>query len=277
MRTVALRTGVALVMLAVSWGAAIGSDVSRSGFLVAEDHPAAKPPEVAVTNTQRGRPWQIVWLEAERDLSPWKARILAGIRKTEGAAAAVVPLVPLDIVVEAVPGGNTIPEIGLVGHAPRKGVIFLTVDPANPNFESHLDEEVPEHIAHELHHTLRWRAIGYGKTLGEVLVSEGLADHFAVELFIGTRNLSEHALSNYQLQAVIAKAKPELDKAGYNHFAWFYGTNQAAVPRWAGYTLGFRIVEAYLARHPTARPSGLASTPAKEILREIPPFCTRSS
>ncbi|MES0476805.1 MULTISPECIES: DUF2268 domain-containing putative Zn-dependent protease [Citrobacter freundii complex] len=42
-----------------------------------------------------------------------------------------------------------------------------------------------------LHHAARWQGPGYGSTLGEALVSKGLADHFSLELFGGEPELWE--------------------------------------------------------------------------------------
>jgi uncharacterized protein YjaZ len=87
---------------------------------------------------------------------------------------------------------------------------------------------------------------GYGITLGEALVTEGLADHFAAEAFPDTPpQPCDHALSAEQEAELWRKAQPILDvPGGYNHPVWFRGGG--SLPRWAGYTLGYRIAKAYL-------------------------------
>ena len=56
----------------------------------------------------------------------------------------------------------------------------MTLDPDNPNFAASLEGgAVHRHIVHEVHHCLRMAGPGYGWTLGEALVSEGLAGQFA--------------------------------------------------------------------------------------------------
>jgi uncharacterized protein YjaZ len=42
------------------------------------------------------------------------------------------------------------------------------------------------------------------------------------------------------------KAKSEFSSKEYNHSVWFFGSNEDSIPRWAAYSLGFRIVEDYL-------------------------------
>jgi uncharacterized protein YjaZ len=85
---------------------------------------------------------------------------------------------------------------------------------------------------------------GYGITLGEALVTEGLADHFAAEAFPDTPPQPwDHALSAEQEAELWRKAQPILDvPGGYNHPVWF--RDSGSLPRWAGYTLGYRIAEA---------------------------------
>lgn len=60
----------------------------------------------------------------------------------------------------------------------------LTIDPANPNFAHSLrDGDLRRAVAHEAHRCMRMAGPGYGWSLGEALVSEGLAGHFASRLF----------------------------------------------------------------------------------------------
>ena len=88
--------------------------------------------------------------------------------------------------------------------------------------------------------------LGYGTTLAEVFVTEGLADHFVAEAFPDTPPQPwDHALSGEQETELWRRAQSVLDVPhGYDHQAWFFGGGD--LPRWAGYTLGYRIAEAYL-------------------------------
>ena len=56
-------------------------------------------------------------------------------------------------------------------------------------------------------------------------------------------------------------ARPELDSATYDHERWFFGPT-ATLPRWTGYTLGYRLVESYQAAHAGATAAQLVDTPA---------------
>jgi hypothetical protein len=127
--------------------------------------------------------WQVHWLEAEGDLAPWRERIAAEIEVARTAVAGVLPPFRLDILVERVTGA-VIPEVGTTGRAYRPSLCGLTVDPLNPNFAASLDTgDIRRTIAHEVHHCRRFAGPGYGRTLGEAIVSEGLAGQFAGTLF----------------------------------------------------------------------------------------------
>jgi hypothetical protein len=144
---------------------------------------------------------------------------------------------------------RAIPEIGVGGFAdPEDGDVFVSIDGAPPGgLKAALETWIPATLAHELHHSSRIRVgPGYGITLAEALVTEGLADHFVAESFPDTPPQPwDHALSGDQETELWQEAQSVLEvPRGYDHRAWFLGG--ADLPRWAGYTLGYRIAEAYL-------------------------------
>lgn len=184
--------------------------------------------------------WRLHWLEAEGDLGPWRDRIAAEIAATETIVACLVPPPRLDILVQRL-AGRGIPEIGMVGMAWRKGLFGLTVDPDNPAFEAALgDGTLRRQVAHEVHHCLRMGACGYGMTLAEALVSEGLAGQFVAHLFGSPPEPWECAVDDATLRAHVPD-DAALGDTAYGHAAWFYGRD-GRYPRWLGYTLGYRIV-----------------------------------
>ncbi len=68
----------------------------------------------------------------------------------------------------------------------------VTLDPDNPNFAASLaNGELRKTLTHELHHSFRHAMCGYGFRLGEVLVTEGLADAFDAEINGGDGNRVE--------------------------------------------------------------------------------------
>jgi Predicted Zn-dependent protease (DUF2268) len=149
----------------------------------------------------------------------------------------------------ALDSSRSIPEIGVGGFTdPSNGTVSIWIDDTPPGgLKAVLETWIPAALAHELHHSSRVRTgPGYGSTLAEALVTEGLADHFVTEAFPDTPPQPwDHALSAEQETELWRKAQSVLeDPDGYDHWSWFLGGGD--LPRWAGYTLGYRIAEAYL-------------------------------
>lgn len=208
--------------------------------------------------------WHLHWLEAEGELTPWRDRIAVEIETARMAVAGVLPPFRLDILVERV-AGAVIPEIGTTGRAYRPGLCSLTVDPLNPNFGPSLESgDIRRTIAHEVHHCRRFAGPGYGRTLGEAIVSEGLAGQFAGRLFDAPPEPWECALDDTALRAHLPSAA-ELRAPNQDHAGWFFGAG-GRHPRWLGYTLGYRIVGDWLAANPVLDGETWVTVPAAVVL-----------
>jgi hypothetical protein len=150
---------------------------------------------------------------------------------------------------------KTIRQIGVGGFTdPRSGNVSIWIERRPPGgLRRALETWLPGSVAHELHHSSRIRTgPGYGNTLAEALVSEGLADHFTEEAFPKTPPQPwDHSLTKAQEKSLWRAARGVLDiPDGYDHEAWFVGGGNA--PRWAGYSLAYDIVGAYLDHHRSA-------------------------
>jgi len=151
-----------------------------------------------------------------------------------------------------------IPEWGMGGLTLGPNDVEIAVDPGFPGLAEALPEHLPQLVAHELHHCVRWQGLGYPyATLLEALATEGLADHFAVELLAAPIPPWSDAFAESETAFYLARARPELDSPTYDHPAWFLGARPADLPRWTGYTVGFRLVRDYLEGHPGATAAGL--------------------
>ena len=199
-------------------------------------------------------------LNAQKKLTAHAEWLQTTLASTYAKAKRLMPLPPLDVVVKA--GTSVIPEKGHAGFCPEAGVVYITVDPENNAFCKNYAHSIERMFDHELHHAARWEGPGYGLTLGEALVSEGLAGHFALELFGGEPELWERLRSDI-VKPYTSQLHDSWQRTDYDHNAWFFGTGD--LPRWLGYTAGFNLISRYLAVSPHLKASMLANINAEEF------------
>jgi hypothetical protein len=164
----------------------------------------------------------------------------------------------------------SIPEVGVGGFTDlTTGVVTMSLDPSFSGFGTTLRVWLPLTLAHELDHAQRTlHGPGYGDTLLQAMVSEGMADAFARQVFPHAPPIPwDHVLNRVEVYLLWRLARTRLgerqDSAA--HAMWFYGTGR--VPRWAGYTIGRDIVESYLGRRPGVTAAQIVRLPARRILR----------
>ncbi|MEM9013301.1 MAG: DUF2268 domain-containing putative Zn-dependent protease [Pseudomonadota bacterium] len=205
--------------------------------------------------------WTLHWLEAAGDLGPWREAIAAEILATRDMIAERMAPPRLDILIQRMRNGG-IPEIGMVGYAHRASLFSLVVDPENTAFAPSLGNgTLRRQVAHEVHHCLRMGGLGNGWSLGDALVSEGLAGHFVRWLFATPPELWEDAVPAEELRAHLPSAE-DLAAESYDHPAWFFGTG-GQKPRWLGYTLGYRMVGAWW---DAPDPDTIVDVPAETVI-----------
>ena len=160
---------------------------------------------------------------------------------------------------------HVIPETGMVGYSPTADRAFLSIDPENKNLSKSFGVEFLATLGHELHHCSRHNGPGYGKTLKEALISEGLACHFETELRDGAGPFYASTLSRNECSEFFKRMSPELEIEKYNHNAWFFGSKKLKIPKHCGYSVDYNLVNNYIAKNNIAA-SKLWSTSAVEIL-----------
>jgi uncharacterized protein YjaZ len=153
----------------------------------------------------------------------------------------------------------------MVGRAYRQTLFSLAVDPDNPKFEPSLhDGTTRRQVAHEVHHCLRYAGPGYGRSLGEALVSEGLAGLFAGRLFNAPPEPWERAVDDIEAWRLFPD-RATLAAATYDHNAWFFGSG-GRYPRWLGYTLGYMVVGRWLRTVPEVDGATMVNVAAEKVL-----------
>lgn len=192
--------------------------------------------------------------------------IHAVLTATLEAVYPTLPITGVTITLRPDPA-QAIAGYGAGGVTPDARTVHLFLDPSFPTLDEVIAQRLGPLLAHELHHAIRWRNPGYGATLFEAMISEGLADHFAVETLGVPAPPWSDGFGRDSTAYYLALARPEFDSRSYDHSAWFFDTSPT-LPRWTGYTLGFRLVETYLAAHPGATAAQLVGTPAPSFRPE---------
>ncbi|MGP9528762.1 DUF2268 domain-containing protein [Glutamicibacter sp. AOP5-A2-18] len=164
---------------------------------------------------------------------------------------------------------------GLSAFGGISGYITITIWPT-PQVLKRLEAIV----VHELHHNVRYSPDGImwdplTVTVGEQVISEGLADVFAAEMFGDSGYTHFVSASTYSDDEVLAKVVSGLHITGMQNFtAWVHGDATArllgadpvGLPTGAGYAAGARLVQAYLDSTGTTAAQSIG-TPLDEVLR----------
>lgn len=161
----------------------------------------------------------------------------------------------------------TIPEVGVGGFTnPESGVVTVSIDPnSRIGIAQTLRVWLPLTLAHELDHSARiLGGPGYGNTLVETIVTEGIADEFSRSLHPDAPAIPwDNALKASQEHDLWATAQGQTTSFAL-HAEWFFGTGR--VPRWAGYTLGAHLVAAYRAKNAAVPWADVTRLPAPQIV-----------
>jgi hypothetical protein len=189
-------------------------------------------------------------------------------RKVHARVERFLPHTWPDIVIDARPGPRNLIAAG--GHAePGSGFVYVEIYPQfHGDFETQLPFDFRNALVHELNHSHRiWDGPGYGRTLLEAFISEGLAEAFTLQMYPKAELLSESALTPEEKRSIWPMARPLLHErdTSEGHDRWFFGKGD--LPNATGYSLGLSIVQSYLQHHPREKASDLTLMPAKKIFR----------
>ncbi|WP_094540419.1 DUF2268 domain-containing putative Zn-dependent protease [Brucella grignonensis] len=206
--------------------------------------------------------WFLHWLTASGGLEEFQEHISIEIAEAFRTLEHFVLPPKFDTLLDR--SIHVIPEIGILGRAHNSMLFSLNFDPENPNFKpSLIDGTLQRQLLHETHHCMRMAGPGYGWTLGEALVSEGLAGHFVQYLMNTPSELWESAV-NIDVLNAHRPSVAELQSTDYNHAEWFFGRGR--FPRWLGYSMGFELVRLWRETVQPATQAQWINTPSNEIL-----------
>ena len=153
---------------------------------------------------------------------------------------------------------------GVSGFTPGAGRVWIQIYP-----EGDWQVQIGPAIAHEYHHSVRMallqEPVAETNLIGG-MVLEGLADSFTRVLY-PDRPLDPwiDALTREQETAAWEVMQPYLEITGDTIASFLFGRRDD-LPRWAGYTIGFHIVQAFLQRNPEASVASWTPLDSREIL-----------
>ena len=182
--------------------------------------------------------WQLHPLNARHGLTLILPELRAVAKDAVAQVEAVTDLPEFDLVVRSEPGAG-VADWGVAGYAPAPGVIDVTLDPGRWT-----PAALTRTLVHEMHHLIRWDGPGYGRSLGESLVSEGLAGHFVTDILGGPPDPWDAVTC---ASGTVRRAITEWAHPTYDHDEWFRGRGK--MRRWTGYGLGHQLVAAHLDRN----------------------------
>lgn len=205
-------------------------------------------------------------LAAGGRLEKYKDRIMKTAKESVKIIGKKIPLHDVDVVFYDNPE-NVIPHLGIGGYTQTPEMVLVSLNPKFKHFEKTISAEIIRTLTHELNHCMRMKAVGYGNTLFEAMVSEGLADHFELQITKKKPQAWDTILTAKHFRSMKKKAQKEFNNKKYNHAEWFFGSNDRKIPKWTGYAIGFKVVGEYLRNNPDKKPSQLFAAKAEEFAK----------
>jgi uncharacterized protein YjaZ len=209
-------------------------------------------------------------LDALSEANAWQ-RTTRALEKGKAVFAGYAERIPLDSVVFGLLLADTPDTLGIGGYTGFGGIPgwIMTVY-GRPN--AYNLARIEACTVHELHHSALGAAFPASPmiaSVGAYIVGEGLAESFAAELhgeaLIGPWVTEFDAALVDDARQLIGGA---LDKTGFDVVRqYIFGSEEAGVPPYAGYAIGYRVVQAYLRR--TGQSVAAATfVPAQRIIAE---------
>lgn len=157
---------------------------------------------------------------------------------------------------------------GIAGVTAGRGRIILRIHP-DANWRAAL----PYVLAHEMHHSY-WLQHHFDPkqpfTLADYLMLEGRADYFAGTLFTHPAPWTA-ALDAANYNTAWRTLSKQLNATDWATLQGaMFGSAQAGIPAWSGYTIGYRLVSDRMARAPKLDLKTMTSAPTSEFIPPSP-------
>ncbi|MCB9018698.1 MAG: hypothetical protein H6546_00020 [Chitinophagales bacterium] len=154
----------------------------------------------------------------------------------------------LDVTVSPFEKGEA-PSSGIGGWGINRYRVEILLDTERQDIINVIRSEFPSVLAHEVHHIKRMELKLPGDTLAEHLIYEGLACHF--EQIINGGNLPSlfKGIENNCWQSILTKMQPMLGRKDFHFPDYFYCHDSELYPKYAGYWVGFNLVDQYIKKN----------------------------
>lgn len=154
---------------------------------------------------------------------------------------------------------ETIPELGVGGYTYGPHVVMVAIDPDSSNLN---EQQIFSTLVHEFHHVIRWRGPGCQGDLGDMLVSEGLAQLFEEEVTGIKPIYGRVPITSPEVE----KVKVEVHRETFSQAKWFFGADE--ISRWFGYAFGYQICRMY-AESSSRSAADLINVSTSDVLEAI--------
>jgi len=186
--------------------------------------------------------------------------VAAGLKR---ASAALPGAERTTVCIQAVALNSAIEHMRGVSGVSLGGRIKIFVHPTIAGFA-----RVEYIAAHEYHHEVARMRLppGWSRDPLEAIVAEGKADAFAVRLFPRLSPPHTDPLTGDEKRRVWAMFQQQLATPTGSFRDDFMFGGAEGMPQWAGYRLGFEMVNSYLQAHPDLSIQTWTMLPAREFL-----------
>lgn len=136
---------------------------------------------------------------------------------------------------------QVIPETGMSGYTPNRNLVYLYVDSGVEISE----DETFYTLMHEFSHAKRYEKQGYGETLFDSMIFEGIGVALEDEESSGQGSFLSNYIKDKDNRALFEKVASSFDEHDFDRFYWFIQESDD-MPRWTGYRVGYYIVTEFM-------------------------------
>jgi hypothetical protein len=157
----------------------------------------------------------------------------------------------VDITVTPFYKGEESPS-GIGGYSLSPHRVELLLDCDRNDLDKVIENELAAVLAHEIHHSIR---IGLGiptETLGQQIITEGMACHFELSVTDGKIPSLFNNMKDQDWQGLLEQMSPSLHEKNQSVNRYFLGSEPDKFPKYAGYWVGFNLVSRYVEKYKTS-------------------------